>query len=114
MNKRDLRTGHIVTLRKGSKYKVFLNASVGFGTSDVLARDSGIIPLANFNEDLEHKADRNMDIIKVECVYAYHLLDKPIGSIEYETIWERKEAKQMTVAEIEAILGYKVEIISDQ
>lgn len=112
MTKKDLRTGYIVTLRKGSRYKVFLNACVGFGTSDVLVRDGGFMPLANFNDNLEHNADRNMDIIKVECTEAFHLLDEPIGSIEYEAIWER--TMQMTVAEIEAILGYKVEIISDQ
>jgi hypothetical protein len=112
MTKKDLRTGHIVTLRNGNKYKVFLNASIVFGTGDAIVRDIGFMPLNNFDINLEHKADMNMDIVKVECVDAYHLLDKPIGSVEYETVWER--TKKMTVAEIEAILGYKVEIISDQ
>lgn len=112
MTKKDLRTGHIVTLRNGNKYKVFLNASIGCDSNDVLVRSNGFMPLNNFGINLEHKTDRNMDIVAVECVDAYHLLYEPIGVVECAPIWAR--TKQMTVAEIEAILGYKVKIISDQ
>ena len=114
MTKKDLRTGHIVTLRNGIKYMVMRQAQTDTSNHDILAKEAGFMFLHNFTESLESKNGKVLDIVKVECAIGFVDLLVPIGSVEYETIWEREEPKQMTVAEIEAILGYKVEIISDQ
>lgn len=114
MTKKDLRTGHIVTLRSGNKYMVMLQAQTDTSNHDVLVNNKGFIFLNSFTEHLNDKRGKAFDIMKVECVNGFVDLRMNIPDEQCETVWEREEPKQMTVAEIEAILGYKVEIISDQ
>ena len=33
--------------------------------------------------------------------------------LQYKTIWQREEVKEMTAAEIEAKLGYKIKIVGE-
>ena len=118
MTKSELKTGYIVTLRNGNEYVVMLNANfVASYEKDFLVREHSFIHLAEYNEDLTHFGEsdryRNFDIIKVG---RFHFVDNVFDYKDcvVSPIWERNEVKKMTVAEIESILGYKVEIVSDK
>lgn len=116
MKKFDLRTGHIVTTRDGYQYMVFLNAMAGMtGGMDVLVRDGGFTYLCNYDDDLRNDSDYRFDIIKVEAVTGPLDFGKSVNNVRTaRTLWERTDPKKkMTVAEIEKILGYGVEIVSE-
>ena len=122
MTKSELKTGMIVTRRDGKKLTVYRNCACSFGHTihnDVFvdASDETWHPMDNYSEDLiNNKGYPEYDIVKVETVrhpydYNKYPFDAKIGDI----LWVRTEPKKkMTVAEIESILGYKVEIISEK
>lgn len=119
MTKSDLRTGHVVTLRDGTKRMVYLNCAhnfVGFDENVLVDMENSIWnSLDYYNEDLTHGMWESKDIVKVELVDHPYEFAKPISKVEvFKTLWIRTEPKKMTVAEIEAILGYKVEIIAEK
>ena len=71
--------------------------------------------ICNYNENLENKMDRQFDIMKI--------YSRPESKTDYlsfdlsrrgEPIWERKEVEEMTLSEIEKILGKKIKIISEE
>lgn len=118
MEKSDLRTGHIVTTREGNEYMVYLDIDTeytDFNGKDVLV-GTGVSwnSLEYYNEDLTYHDEREeFDIVKVERgVHPYCLQDISHGKAKREILWEReKEPKEMTVAEIEKLLGYPVKIV---
>ena len=113
MTKSDLRTGMLVTFRNGKKMYVYLNASNAFdNNANILTNGYTWTDLKYYNEDLTRlDIDSDMDIVAIErpcravCLHSHK---------DMELIWERDASKKMTVAEIEKILGYKVEIISEK
>lgn len=117
MKKSDLRTGHIVTTRNGSEYVVYQGVEIrGTIEGKVLVgkkENKSWEPLDNYKEDLTHCFISDFDIVKVEEAYSVFVLQ----DIDYmrdnrKTIWKReKEPKEMTVAEIENLLGYPVKIV---
>jgi len=117
MTKSALKTGMIVTLRNGKKFEVYIDAvtytcSCG---SDVITDGKKWSSLAEYNEDLTYPGHTDHDIVMVE--YVGGRTDLYAGATDEKTldiIWKREDTKKMTVAEIEAILGCKVEIISDK
>lgn len=118
MKKLDLRTGHIVTTREGNEYMVYLDIDTGytdFNDKDVLVgAELNWNSLEYYNEDLTYHDEREeFDIVKVERgVHPYCLQDISHGKAKREILWEReKEPKEMTVAEIEKLLGYPVKIV---
>ena len=114
MKKSDLRTGMIVTLRNGNKKQVYIDVVTNnLQNGNVITDGSTWSDLYHYNEDLTYKGLRELDIVKVAYVGFVTGLHAGVESPVGNTIWERKEAKQMTVSEIEAILGYKVEIVSE-
>lgn len=89
MNKSDLRTGMMVTLRNGGTFYILLNTGMLGEMNDVLVRrsgnDMGWMPLRNYSEDLRHhdapghifdedllpdETDRDWDIMEVYAVKA--------------------------------------------
>lgn len=104
MNKADLRSGMIVTLRNGDPYMVLLGTGMTGNMEDVLihkvGNDIGWMPLCEYADDLTfHDSDEDFlpstpeedlewDIIRVEAAReaAYIGLRK-----HYRTIWEREE-----------------------
>ena len=106
MTKSDLKTGHIVTYRNGNKRKVLLNSCLG---GDILVAQDGWMPLNRFNEDLTNKDNHNFDIVKVEePLLTCHLVQEDPST---KTIWERKEKKQYTYAQLKEIIGEDFEIV---
>ena len=104
MNKSDLRSGMIVTLRNGDPYMVLLNTGMPGDMEDVLihkvGNDIGWMPLSEYADDLtfhdpdddifpsDPENDPEWDIIRVEAAReaAYLGIRK-----HYKTIWEREE-----------------------
>lgn len=121
MTKSELKTGMIVTRRDGKKLTVYKDCVCAFENEihkNVLVDASRACwhPLDYFSEDLRNlKGYSEFDIVKVEIVHhPYDFNEYPNKAKVDYVAWERSEpAKKMTVAEIEAILGYKVEIVSE-
>lgn len=106
--KADLKPGMVVEYRNGEKALYINGIFMEFNTW---------MNVTDFKEDLTYlhtKCDHYLDICKVYNSKAFtfkNLLD----SDNMELIWERKdEAKEMTVAEIEEKLGYKVKIVDGE
>lgn len=109
--KSDLKDGMVVEYRNGKREVV-----IGSRTMDT----SGFISLSDVNDDLIETANNwpRYDIMKVYEVSNKNGLCKltDIFKPEHLTlIWEREsEYKEMTVAEIEKKLGYKVKIVDGE
>lgn len=119
MTKSELKTGMIVTRRDGKKLTVYRNCACSFEhDEDVLvdASTSSWHSLDYYTEDLINtKGFPEFDIIKVELVHhAYDFNKYPDCAKINKILWTRDDAKKMTVAEVEKILGYKVEIVSEK
>lgn len=119
MTKSNLRTGHVVTLRDGTVYRVYIDAVTSTCLPnehcDILTNGVTWTNLKGYNEDLTHHNNSERDIVKVQQVRCkIDLYSVGNDCIFAMPIWEREEKKKMTVAEIEAILGYGVEIVSDK
>lgn len=112
-NKMELKEGMIVECRNGNKYllrnvrgELLLSANEGWNeyTYDNNFVDIGEDAKA-FNGDY--------DIMKIYESKAYVLED--LFNNNYLTcIWERKEPKKMTLAQISEALGYEVEVIDNE
>lgn len=110
--KSDLKTGMILEFNNGC------TATVLFGTKngDIYA-GSTWGGLEGVNEDLTLEDSFEGDVVRVY---------QPIGNIHflktnylnynknYKLLWQREEAKEMTIEEIEKELGYKIKIIKKQ
>ena len=121
MTKSELKTGMIVTRRDGKRLTVYRNCACSFGHSihnDVFVDASDEIwhSMEYYSEDLKNlKGYPEYDIVKVELVWHPYDYNKyPFDADRTKVLWERTDPKKkMTVAEIESILGYKVEIVSE-
>ena len=64
----------------------------------------------NLDDDLEDLGDHDFDIMEVfEFIAPYW---KNITAF-LKSVWKREEAKEMTIAEIEEELGYKIKIVKE-
>jgi hypothetical protein len=125
MKKSDLRTGMIVTLRNGKEYVFFRNfvttTEYSMNTSAdgvfVYGQKRMWMLGCDYNNNLlmKEREHSQFDVMKVEmCNHPYCFMDPEYGKDNRKLIWERQEAKKMTVSEIEAILGYKIEVVSEK
>ena len=110
MNKAALKVGYLVEDR-ARNLKMIMPAVTGLVC--VYNNGSAYGHLADTNDDLTHCHDEDFDIMKVYgfTSISYKALD--FTTSNRPLLWERKEKKKMTVAEIEKELGYEVEIISE-
>ena len=98
MKKSELKNSMVVETREGFRYLVI---------DDMLMRDFGCLTLQDYYEDLIHEGDECFDIVKVfDCV---NILDK-INKCN-DVIWRRQEPKEMTLKELEDVLGYPIKIV---
>lgn len=105
--KADLKNGMIIEHRDGDKYMVI---------DDRLVQEEGFFPLSDYNDDLTDNKYKKYDIVKVYKPITDRIFDTYdlFSTDNLDLIWEREEVKEMTVAEIEEKLGYKVKVISDK
>lgn len=115
MTKSELKNGMVVTTRDMEKYMFYKDCVYkNEHTLSVFAREDGVwTNIDTYSDDLTFSDCKALDIMKVEVLKHPRLAWQKYNTNNYVTIWERKSPKKMTVAEIEAILGYKVEIISE-
>ena len=115
--KEDLKVGMIVELRSKNRYFVM--------DKDKLLSKYGNMSLASYNNDLEFsndvdynndlefsddvEKDEAWDIIKVFKSNANNL-NTLFQDDTLELLWEREIVKEMTLAEIEEQLGYKIKL----
>ena len=119
MNKFCLKTGHVVTLRNGESYMVFRNCMYHNAKDVLVNKDKSWFRLSDFKDDLTFDDSsefinypRNCDIMKVETTEHPYSLVENYG--KKKVVWERHEAKKITVSEIEKILGFKIEIVAEK
>ena len=100
----DLRSGMVAEVRNGNRYLVLKD-----GEDIYMMNALGMTHLdGNHDEHLRYW-DTDFDIVKV--------FDKVVTFESVKTttdlLWERKEPKKMTIAEIQKQLGYVIEIVSE-
>lgn len=105
MKKADLKSGMVIEVRSGDRYLVLRdNKKLTF----MNANCKSYIDSRNLGKDMLRLTYNNLDIMRV--------FDKVsiLNDVQNTTclLWERKEVKKMTLAEIENELGYKVEVIA--
>ena len=124
MKLKDLHSGYVVALRDGSIWAV---ARAGnFERILVDGKRSWSYLDRSYNEDLTLKSsvegviggNKSRDIVKV-----YGLVSNPRHWQEASSIgsglcwrpllWERKEARKLTVSQIAKLLGYDVEVVAE-
>ena len=99
--------GLIVELGNGNRYMVM---------EDKLCGLDGWVSLSSYDDNLKHIYSSNTcdseywSVNKIYKTSAYCLNDK-FKDEKLELIWSRKKIVKMTKAEIEAKLGYKIEIV---
>ena len=112
-NKMELKEGMIIECRNGDRYllrnvrgDLILSANKGWAEC---VYDNNFIDIAEdakaFNGDY--------DIMKIYESKAY-VLEDLFDDNYLECIWERKEPKKMTLAQISEALGYEVEVIDNE
>ena len=129
MKKSELKTGMIVTTRDGVEWLVLKDIGFAYTSSCGNTYKDGVLinilyssswnGLRYYDEDLMYQKksldDDNYDIVKVERV------DHPTDMLNIERLknknlrtllWERKEIKEVTMAEVEEKFGCKVKIIN--
>ena len=118
MTKSELKTGMVVTTKEGHKYRVYRNIATEYNNvsdkgNDVLVGSlADWLRLENYNDNLTHKLYKEYDIMKVELVNHPYDFIKDLDNVKIaETLWERQEVKELTVAEISKLLGYEVKIV---
>ena len=108
-NKMELKEGMIIECRNGDRY--LLRTACG----KLVASSNDEYMNLDYDEELnENKyCQEDFDIMKIyesnACV-----LGKLFNNDYLECIWERKEPKKMTLAQISEALGYEVEVIDNE
>lgn len=103
--KADLKPGMVVELCDGDRY-LFVN--------DKFANAHEWSDSKHYNNDLTHSVYDNLHIVKVYTSTG-HTLGTMLNNSSLTLVWERKDdVKEMTVAEIEEKLGFKVKVIADK
>ena len=123
MKKSDLKTGMIVTLRSGCEYMVFLDVDHNYDhTKNFLVNGNNhswisfqYITEELFGLDYDGLRHKGYDIMKIESLpHPFALQEIDFNKSQRRTLWERVEIKEMTVAEIEKALGYKIKIVKEE
>ena len=122
MTKSELKTGMLVELRNGELCMVFVNSTSIYTEKTYSATDVMVAinrkyewhKMESFNEDLTHcDPYYKNDIVKVMRVQHPYCFPNPKmeGYDKTEIIWERKEKKRYTYAELREILGEEFEVV---
>lgn len=115
MQKSDLKTGMVVQVRNGDKYLVLLD-NPDEPNMNLIGFDGGFLQLVTYDDDMIAQSKyRAFDIMSVYTLQSsiQNLLTK--SHLQYKLLWERKkEIKEMTIAEVEKELGFKIKIVGDE
>lgn len=115
----DLKTGMRIVTRNRDEFIVLKNVNTPYKQIEdmYISIDSGWICASKYDENMKVKSgNREFDIIKVYAQNDGKYIDSSVlktRTEDMDLIWERKEAKKMTVSEICKELGYEVEIVKE-
>lgn len=114
LGKYDLLNGDIVVNRLGFKYIFFKNYA-GYGDTFVNV-DGGWMPLSDYDDMLlKSDGDDGFDIMEVYRPSHRGVIYKNTTQLDYYyCVFKRDDRKKMTVEDIEAALGYKIEVIDNE
>lgn len=115
MTRADIKSGYVVQLRDGD-YR--MATRVGGFTKVLVDKFGNWAYLSRWCDDLSFASNTKgpdpMDIVAVYGLvrepvnysYAFHL-----SPTHRDLLWKRKDPTKLTVAEIEKLLGYEIEIV---
>lgn len=117
LTRADIESGYVVKLRNGD-YRMAIRVG---GFTKILADKFGNWAyLSRWGDDLSFasctKGPDPMDIVAVYGLvrepvnYSYAF---PLSPSQRDLLWERKDPTKLTVAEIEKLLGYEIEIVAE-
>lgn len=111
MRKEDLKSGMVVKLRNGTWCLALTHEGIlKFVSKKWLESD-----INDYNDSLEcdpeNKAVDFSDFDIVEVGIARGAKQLLLDDKDFDIIWVRKEAKEMTLSEIEEKLGFKIKIV---
>lgn len=118
--KNDLKTGMFAETRNGEKWFVLRDSIYGDQLVSLEDRDTRVhdaIGFKHINDDLtcSIEDDNSYDIVLVVSPMRYPDLGSPDAELRTAArVYEREEVKELTVAEIEKLLGYKVKVVSEE
>ena len=109
-NKIELKEGMIIECRNGDRY--LLRTACG---KLVASSNDKYLNLDYYDEELNENLyfDKDFDVMKIYTSKAF-ILNSLFNDDYLECIWERKEPKKMTLAQISKALGYEVEVIDNE
>ena len=127
MKKSDIKNGMHVITKDGSEYIIMSNVGAQNQTTTceiaMINLSNGWMPFDEYDDNLRHidDDDDRDDSYDIKEVYApKHYADTVISVLsrinkcKFVKLWERPIPKKMTKAEIEAELGYEIEIIESE
>lgn len=90
----------------------FKNGFRGIVIDNIIIGNTFYCDLSDYNDDLINKDNfTDLNIIKVYNALFHRGFQSYLSDDNLELIWERKEPKKMTVAQIEEELGYEIDIV---
>lgn len=112
----DLKTGMIVTTRNGNEYLIIRSNDLSIVNTGIGGfAYNGYTDFHTYRDNMTCKLSRDFDVVKVEQFNsAFCLINFKNHPDKRKLIWKEQNAVKLTVAEIEARLGYKVEIVSEE
>ena len=108
-NKMELKEGMIIECRNGERYLLRT------ACEELVASSNNKYMSVDYDEELNENRyfDKNFDVMKIYTSNAL-ILNNLFNDTYLECIWERKEPKKMTLAQISEALGYEVEVIDNE
>ena len=124
MTLNDLKTGMIITTKEHGEYVIIRDFANDALHSNFIAvrpddKNPGWIEMDDYNDDLTIRTGiffmKGWDIVKVEKArHPFDFFDLKRDVDKRVLLWKREKCKRLTVSEIEYLLGYKVEIVSEE
>lgn len=116
--KSDLKTGMFVQTRNGEKWMVLRNSIYGdllvSLERDKFGRSRSRVELSEYAEDMQHKGMGALDIMKVTSPNCYpDVFEAESELTSAMVVYQREELKELTVKQIEELLGYAVKIVKE-
>ena len=115
-DKDSLKTGMIVKTKNNAIWMVLKDSIYG----DILLRIcdnvsvARRISLTEITKDLQHKNNDGLAIVKVaKPDFFPDIFDLETELSNSTVVYQRKEPKEITISEIEKILGYKIKIVKE-
>lgn len=110
---KDITNDNKMELKKGMELKEGMIIECRNGCRYLLRQVNGELIGSNNNRYIDLQYNEDYDIMKIYISDAF-VLSKVFNDEYLDCIWERKEPKKMTLAQISKELGYEVEVVDNE